>query len=940
MANEYLEKSRQELVNKLITQLKNGTAPWQKPWTSQNGLIPKKAYNPVTNQFYGGLNQFRLYLTAFEKGYSDPRWCTFETAKRQGWSVKKGEKATQIEKAERYDKNTKKTFDVDTVKDMSKEERTEYIKKNTYVYRKIYYVFNATQIDNIPALEKETETEKTVLQRHERLENLISNFQCPVYFDKNDSAFYNIAKDEIHLPLRDSFNNEYGLYSTFLHEAAHSTGHSSRLNRFKGAEANATFGSENYAKEELRAEIASMFLGAEYHLENSEKHIEQHAAYVESWINGLTSDKNYLFDAIAEAEKISKYLIDYEHSLNQETINENIIEQASETSQDASQVAQSEQNKPESENQPSTSQDVQTSENASRTVQQQHSKEYPVFAQRTEDVLRESANLALKTGEPMVAFEWSELNKPEFRGTVMPLSMADKMLTEENQRYLSEGGYFKTKLHISYVSEDGKVQQYCDCRYDVGSENGGLEKHIRETFDGFLKAGFSSQEERDDIFKMCDYLFSRDKVAETESADQPSETSQVAQSEQNEQGMAVPQEAVGENTNKEVTGQDDQSDNQSATSPKDDSVQQGGNTQKKKKWNEIFVSKDALINKYDNSSLLKMPKNSEYSDYVYYMFNNRIKESDNQSGTYKLLLLNDEVVKLRNRNGDIIELTPEEFSKVVNNTSAEDYAKVIDKNIEQASETSQDAQSEQNKPESENEAQESPQKPPKSISDATGEEKPQNFEKKPQKTKVINLYAGPGAGKTTAALQICLELKKLGINAEYVSEFAKDLIYDGKEEMLKDQKFVTDGQYERLNRLRGKVDVIVTDSPLLLGQVYGKKSVDKEYKDEIRNRYDSFDNYNAFIVRGNNFTQKGRVHNLEESKQLDADVLQMLSDNKIFHGYYKQDNLSEAVENIEKWLDKDKVSTIANEADVADKALTNSTSQPKTKKIKQRIQDR
>ena len=359
----------------------------------------------------------------------------------------------------------------------------------------------------------------------------------------------------------------------------------------------------------------------------------------------------------------------------------------------------------------------------------------------------------------------------------MPLSMADKMLTEDNQRYLSEGGYFKTKLHISYLDSNGKIQQYLDCRYDIGSENGGLEKHIREAYDGLLKAGFSSKEQRDEIFKMCDYLFSKDNVAETESADQPSETSQ-------------------------------------------------------------------------------------------------------------------------------------------------------------------DAQSEQNKPESENEAQDSPKKPPKSISDATAEEKPQNFEEKPQKTKVINLYAGPGAGKTTAALQICLELKKLGVNAEYVSEFAKDLIYDGKEEMLKDQKFVTDGQYERLNRLRGKVDVIVTDSPLLLGQVYGKKSIDKDYKDEIRKRYDSFDNYNAFIVRGKNFTQKGRVHNLEESKQLDADVLQMLSDNKIFHGYYKQDNLSVAVENIEKWLDKDKVSTIANEADVADKALTNSTSQPKTKKIKQRIQDR
>ena len=903
----YADKNRQELVDKLVSQLESGTAPWQKPWTSVENMAFKPAFNPVTKNYYNGVNRFRLMLAALDKGYKDNRWCTFDMASKNKWHIKKGEKGTPIEWFNRYDKNTKKPFDEDTVKDMTPQERSEYLIKNTYTQRKIYYVFNAEQMENIPKLELKPESEKVTIERHERLENLIKNFQCPVYFDKDDSAYYSVTKDEIHLPFRENFKNEYGLYSTFLHEAAHSTGHSSRLNRFKGAEANATFGSENYAKEELRAEIASMFLSDEYHLQNSEEHIKQHAAYVKSWIAGLKKDTNYLFDAISDASKIASYLEDFEHSLN----NVNVAENSSESDMANTQV-QGEDQHLETENQPATSQDVQTSENASRTVQHQQSKAYPVFVQRTEDVIRESAKLALKTGEPMAAFEWCELNKPEFRGTVMPLSMADKMLTEENQRYLSEGGYFKTKLHISYVDENGKVQQYCDCRYDVGSENGGLERHIREAFDGLLKAGFSSKEQRDEIFKMCDYLFSKDRVAETESANQPSETSQEAQSEPNEQEMAVPQEAV----------------------------QQGGNTQKKKKWNEIFVSKDALIKKYGNSSLLKMPKNSEYSDYVYYMFNNRIKESDNQSGTYKLLLLNDESVKLRNRNGDIIELTPEEFSKVVNNTSDDDYAKVNDKNVEQASETSQDAQSEQNKPESENEAQDSPKKPPKSVSDTAEEEKPQNFEEKPQKTKVINLYAGPGAGKTTAALQICLELKKLGINAEYVSEFAKDLIYDGKEEMLKDQKFVTDGQYERLNRLRGKVDVIVTDSPLLLGQVYGKKSIDKDYKDEIRKRYDSFDNYNAFIVRGKNFTQKGRVHNLEESKQLDADVLQMLSDNKIFHGYYKQDNLSEAVENIEKWLDKDKVSTIANEAEIIDKNALNEPTKEKPKKIKEKINDR
>ena len=768
----YADKNRQELVDKLISQLESGTAPWQKPWTSVENMAFKPAFNPVTKNYYNGVNRFRLMLAALDKGYKDNRWCTFDMASKNKWHIKKGEKGTPIEWFNRYDKNTKKPFDEDTVKDMTPQERSEYLIKNTYTQRKIYYVFNAEQMENIPKLELKPESEQVTIERHERLENLIKNFQCPVYFDKDDSAYYSVTKDEIHLPFRENFKNEYGLYSTFLHEAAHSTGHSSRLNRFKGVEANAAFGSESYAKEELRAEIASMFLSDEYHLQNSEEHIKQHAAYVKSWIAGLKKDTNYLFDAISDASKIASYLEDFEHSLN----NVNVAENSSESDMANTQV-QGEDQHLETENQPATSQDVQTSENARRAVQQQQSKEYPVFVQRTEDVIRESAKLALKTGEPMVAFEWCELNKPEYRGTVMPLSMADKMLTEDNQRYLSEGGYFKTKLHISYLDSNGKIQQYLDCRYDIGSENGGLEKHIREAYDGLLKAGFSSKEQRDEIFKMCDYLFSKDNVAETESADQPSETSQ-------------------------------------------------------------------------------------------------------------------------------------------------------------------DAQSEQNKPESENEAQESPKKPPKSISDATAEEKPQNFEEKPQKTKVINLYAGPGAGKTTAALQICLELKKLGINAEYVSEFAKDLIYDGKEEMLKDQKLVTDGQYERLNRLRGKVDVIVTDSPLLLGQVYGKKSVDKEYKDEIRKRYDSFDNYNAFIVRGKNFTQKGRVHNLEESKQLDADVLQMLRDNKIFHGYYKQDNLSEAVENIEKWLDKDKVSTIANEAEIIDKNALNEPTKEKPKKIKEKINDR
>lgn len=613
MSNEYIKNDRQRLVEKLIYHLEKGTAPWQIPWSSQGANFLQPAYNAVTKHVYTGKNKFALILAAYEKGYNDPRWCTSVSAQKQGWNVKKGETGTPIVKFLRYDKKAKAPFDRETINGMNPEEQAKYIYKNTYVFHKIYYLYNAEQIDNIPALENSTGAQ-TLLKRNKRLENLIENYQCPVSFDTQADAFYDIVKDEIHLPLRQNFKSEYDLYATFLHEAAHSTGHSSRLNRFKGEAANIVFETESRAKEELRAEIASMFLGSDYMVPQTERHIEQHASYVDSWLQYLREDTNFLFDAINDAQRITDYLEDFERSLNN--------------------------------------------------------------------------------------------------------------LNENNS--------------------------------------------------------FSDSAQRD--------------------------------------SMSV-DNALAENTTNEVAGQKIQA--------------------------------------------------------------------------------------------------------------------------EQASETSQGAQNEQNEQEGENEAQESAKKPPKSISDTAEEEKPQNLEQKPQKTKVINLYAGPGAGKTTAALQICLELKKLGINAEYVSEFAKDLIYDGKEEMLKDQKLVTDGQYERLNRLRGKVDVIVTDSPLLLGQVYGKKSIDKDYKDEIRKRYDSFDNYNAFIVRDKNFTQKGRVHNLEESKQLDAEVLQMLSDNKIFHGYYKQGNLSEAVENIEKWLDKDKVSTIANEADAKNKnALLNKPAKEKPKKIKEKINDR
>ena len=169
------------------------------------------------------------------------------------------------------------------------------------------------------------------------------------------------------------------------------------------------------------------------------------------------------------------------------------------------------------------------------------------------------------------------------------------------------------------------------------------------------------------------------------------------------------------------------------------------------------------------------------------------------------------------------------------------------------------------------------------------------------KPLVVNFYGGPSCGKTTAALELTAALKKAGYNVEYVSEFAKDLVLENKSDLLKDQKYVTDGQYNRLDRIRNSADVIVTDSPVLLGLVYGKyNGISDEYAKKIRSYYDSFDNFNMFVERPKNatFQTEGRVHDESQSVKLDGEIKDMLGEQKVFYGGYKRDDIAKTVERI------------------------------------------
>mgnify|MGYP002599439755 FL=1 len=162
-------------------------------------------------------------------------------------------------------------------------------------------------------------------------------------------------------------------------------------------------------------------------------------------------------------------------------------------------------------------------------------------------------------------------------------------------------------------------------------------------------------------------------------------------------------------------------------------------------------------------------------------------------------------------------------------------------------------------------------------------------------TIVINAFAGPGAGKTTSCLEIAEKLKKQGFVTEYVQEYAKELVYDNHLTMLdghyEHQFAILNEQMKRINRLYGKVDFIVTDSPILLNNTYLNEDKNTEvysaYSDSVNKLYGLYNNFNYFVERDTSvFEKEGRIHNLEQSIAIDNELKNMLHNNQIDFDVY------------------------------------------------------
>lgn len=285
----------ERVAEQLIEQLKQGSAPWQRPWEPGNpgALIPT---NPITQKRYKGINA--LHLMA--QNFSDTRWMTYNQASSIDAQVRKGEKGTAIQYW-KFSEERNKTNEMGQVV-LDKEGKP--VKIEIRLERpKVFYatIFNAEQIEGIqPLIHKEPTWDINA-----RAELILKNSGAVLFHSQSNEAFYRPPTDSIHLPEKNQFLRQEQYYATALHELGHWTGHSSRLDR----DLIHPFGSEGYAKEELRAEIASMILGDELGIGHDGG---QHAAYVDSWIKVLQDDPLELFRAAAEAEKMQQFLLSFE----------------------------------------------------------------------------------------------------------------------------------------------------------------------------------------------------------------------------------------------------------------------------------------------------------------------------------------------------------------------------------------------------------------------------------------------------------------------------------------------------------------------------------------------------------------------------------------------------------------------------------------------------
>lgn len=288
----------QIVAERIIAALENGTVPWHKPW-----VFAGSTYNYATGRCYSLLNQLLLNRPG---GY-----LTFRQAYEYGGIVK-GAKSNIVVLWKPNDMKVRSDETNDSDKDNSDNSgrSSDTDKDHNYApfLLKYYRVFHQSDVRGLKDLPIKKSFE---WQDPERAKDLLQEYviheKIDLVSELSDASYYSPSADKIHLPLPEQFQTPASYYSTAYHEAIHSTGHSSRINR-KGL-IRPSFGSDAYSYEELIAELGSAMLLHTVGL-NNEQELDQSSAYIAGWLNVLKEDKRAIVRACGEAQKAVKFILD------------------------------------------------------------------------------------------------------------------------------------------------------------------------------------------------------------------------------------------------------------------------------------------------------------------------------------------------------------------------------------------------------------------------------------------------------------------------------------------------------------------------------------------------------------------------------------------------------------------------------------------------------
>lgn len=275
----------QEITDRIIDKLEQGEIPWQKPWV---GGAQSGAFNRISKKPYSLLNQLLLQ--------HDGEYATYKQWESLGGQVRKGEHAEIVV----FWKPTQVT---------ETDEDGHTLTKTVPILR-YFSVFHISQVDGVaPLASKEKTFDHQPIDKAEMIKcKYMSREHLRIIETSSDRAFYSPSQDYIQIPGKEQYEDINEFYSTLFHEMVHSTGHATRLNRFEKQSKAAAFGSAEYSKEELIAEIGAAALVNMVGIETTNT-FNNSVAYVQSWLKVLRNDNKFIVSASSRAEKAVKYIL-------------------------------------------------------------------------------------------------------------------------------------------------------------------------------------------------------------------------------------------------------------------------------------------------------------------------------------------------------------------------------------------------------------------------------------------------------------------------------------------------------------------------------------------------------------------------------------------------------------------------------------------------------